>query len=135
MTAVLALAGVDKIYGGPPPVAALSNVTVAIEAGDLAAIVGPSGAGKSTLLHMMGALDRPTAGTVTIEGIDVASLSDRRLSGLRSHKIGFVFQDFFLISGITALANVAEVAATGVEIPDDRYARLTSMNALIEHLS
>ncbi|MDJ0664622.1 MAG: ABC transporter ATP-binding protein [Acidimicrobiia bacterium] len=108
MTSVLELAGVDKIYPGPPPVTALNNVNVSIAAGDLVAIVGPSGAGKSTLLHMMGALDRPTAGTISIEGTDIASLSDRRLSGLRSHRIGFVFQDFFLINGITAMANVAE---------------------------
>lgn len=108
MTAVLQLAGVDKIYPGPPPVTALDNVNVAIAAGDLVAIVGASGAGKSTLLHMMGALDRPTAGTISIEGVDIASLSDRRLSGLRSHRIGFVFQDFFLINGISAVANVAE---------------------------
>ena len=108
MSAVLELAGVDKVYPGPPPVAALSDVNVSIAAGDLVAIVGPSGSGKSTLLHMMGALDRPTAGTISIEGVDVASLTDRRLSGLRSHKIGFVFQDFFLINGISAVANVAE---------------------------
>ncbi len=108
MTAVLELADVDKVYPGPPPVAALSNVNVTINAGDLVAVVGPSGAGKSTLLHMMGALDRPSAGTIAIEGVDIASLSDKKLSGLRSHRIGFVFQDFFLINGITAVANVAE---------------------------
>ena len=108
MAAVLELAGVDKVYPGPPPVTALDSVNVSIAAGELVAIVGPSGAGKSTLLHMMGALDRPTSGTISIEGTDIASLSDRRLSGLRSHKIGFVFQDFFLINGITAIANVAE---------------------------
>lgn len=108
MTAVLELVGVDKVYPGPPPVTALDDVNVSVAAGELVAIVGPSGAGKSTLLHMMGALDRPTAGSISIEGINIASLSDRRLSGLRSHRIGFVFQDFFLINGITALANVAE---------------------------
>ncbi|MDJ0954648.1 MAG: ABC transporter ATP-binding protein [Acidimicrobiia bacterium] len=108
MTAVLELANVDKVYPGPPPVAALCDVNVTINAGDLVAVVGPSGAGKSTLLHMMGALDRPTAGTISIEGVDIASLNDRRLSGLRSHRIGFVFQDFFLINGISAVANVAE---------------------------
>jgi putative ABC transport system ATP-binding protein len=108
MPTVLELSDVDKVYPGPPPVAALDGVSVAIDAGDLVAIVGPSGAGKSTLLHMMGALDRPTRGTISIEGVDIASLTDRRLSGLRSHRIGFVFQDFFLINGIDAVANVAE---------------------------
>jgi putative ABC transport system ATP-binding protein len=108
MTPVLELRGVDKIYPGPPPVAALSEVDVAVDSGELVAIVGPSGAGKSTLLHMMGALDRPTRGTIEIDGVDISTLGDRRLSGLRSHRIGFVFQDFFLIGGITATANVAE---------------------------
>ena len=108
MTAVLELSGVSKVYPGPPPVRALDGVDVSIAAGDLVAIIGPSGAGKSTLLHMMGALDRPTDGTIEIDGVDIATLSDRRLSGLRSHRIGFVFQDFFLIEGITATANVAE---------------------------
>ena len=108
MPAVLELSGVDKVYPGPPPVTALADVSVSVSAGDLVAIVGPSGAGKSTLLHMMGALDRPTRGTISIEGVDIASLTDRKLSGLRSHRIGFVFQDFFLINGIDAVANVAE---------------------------
>jgi len=108
MPAVLELSRVDKVYPGPPPVTALDDVNVAISSGELVAIVGPSGAGKSTLLHMMGALDRPTRGTISIEGVDIASLTDRKLSGLRSHRIGFVFQDFFLIQGIDAVANVAE---------------------------
>jgi putative ABC transport system ATP-binding protein len=99
---------VSKVYPGPPPVRALDGVDVSIASGDLVAIIGPSGAGKSTLLHMMGALDRPTTGTIEIDGVDIATLSDRRLSGLRSHRIGFVFQDFFLIDGISAVANVAE---------------------------
>jgi putative ABC transport system ATP-binding protein len=108
MTPVLELRGVDKVYPGPPPVAALSGVDVAVGPGELVAIVGPSGAGKSTLLHMMGALDQPTRGTIDIDGIDISTLGDRRLSGVRSHRIGFVFQDFFLIDGISATANVAE---------------------------
>jgi putative ABC transport system ATP-binding protein len=108
MTAVLELSGVSKVYPGPPPVRALDDVNVSIASGDLVAIIGPSGAGKSTLLHMMGALDRPTTGTIEIDGVDIATLTDRRLSGLRSHRIGFVFQDFFLIDGISAVANVAE---------------------------
>lgn len=105
---VLSLRDVEKTYPGPPPVTALNGVRVQITAGELVAIVGPSGSGKSTLLHVMGALDLPTAGSVEIDGIDVASLGDRQLSGIRSHRIGFVFQDFFLIEGIDAVANVAE---------------------------
>ncbi len=106
--AVLRLNDVAKIYPGSPPVHALDGIDLAIGEGELAAVVGPSGSGKSTLLHVMGALDRPTHGTVEIDGIDVATLSDRALSGLRSQKIGFIFQDFFLIDGLTATANVAE---------------------------
>jgi len=105
---VLRLDGVTKIYPGAPPVHALDGVDLAFAQGELGAVVGPSGSGKSTLLHVMGALDLPTSGTVEIDGIDIASLSDRALSGLRSNKIGFIFQDFFLISGLTATANVAE---------------------------
>jgi putative ABC transport system ATP-binding protein len=105
---VLRLRDVGKHYPGPPPVQALEGVDLDVASGDLVAIVGPSGAGKSTLLHIMGALDLPTEGTVEIDGVDVATLSDRRLSGLRSHRIGFIFQDFFLIEGMTATGNVAE---------------------------
>jgi putative ABC transport system ATP-binding protein len=105
---VLRLEGVDKVYPGPPPVIALEDVDIEVTAGELMAIVGPSGAGKSTLLHVMGALDLPTSGVVEIDGIDLATLSDRQLSGLRSNRIGFVFQDFFLIEGIDATANVSE---------------------------
>ena len=128
MASVLELHGVAKVYPGPPPVAALDGIDISIAAGDLVAIVGPSGAGKSTLLHMMGALDRPSAGTVSIEGVDVASLSDRRLSGLRSHRIGFVFQDFFLISGIDAVSNVAEgLVYRGLRRTDRRLRAVTAL--------
>ena len=106
--AVLALSGVTKVYPGPPQVRALDGVDLRIGAGELVAVVGPSGSGKSTLLHMMGALDRPSDGSVEIDGTDVRGLSDGALSGLRSWRIGFVFQDFFLIEGVDATANVAE---------------------------
>ncbi len=106
--AVLRLSGVSKVYSGPPEVRALDGIDLAVEQGELLAVIGPSGSGKSTLLHIMGALDRVSAGTVEIESVDVARLSDKALSGLRSHKIGFIFQDFFLINGLDATANVAE---------------------------
>ena len=108
MSAVVDLAGVTKRYPGTPPVEALRGVDLRVEAGELAAIVGPSGSGKSTLLHLIGTLDRATEGTVRIAGQDLAGLSDRQLSGLRAWRIGFVFQQFFLMEGETALDNVAD---------------------------
>jgi putative ABC transport system ATP-binding protein len=105
---VLELEQVVKVYPGSPPVRALDRVSVAVTAGELAAVVGPSGSGKSTLLHLMGTLDQPTAGTVRIIGLDVAAMTDRQLSGLRAARIGFVFQQFFLAEHQTALGNVAD---------------------------
>ncbi|MFI0873209.1 ABC transporter ATP-binding protein [Streptomyces parvus] len=103
---VVALAGVTKEY--PGPVAALRGVDLTVEEGELLGIVGPSGSGKSTLLHIIGTLDRPTAGSVHIAGHDVAALSDRRLSALRAQRVGFVFQAFHLVPGVSARDNVAE---------------------------
>jgi putative ABC transport system ATP-binding protein len=107
MTAVLELRGVTKIYPGRPPVHALRGVDMTVRSGELVAIVGPSGSGKSTLLHVIGALDRPSSGTVRVTGLDVASLPDRRLAAVRVHRIGFVFQQFHLTEHATLLDNVA----------------------------
>lgn len=96
-----------KAYEGVPPVIALDNVSLRIDHGELVAIVGPSGSGKSTMLNVMGTLDRPTSGSVLIDGREVSKLSERRLSAVRSHLIGFVFQSFFLLPGTTAVDNVA----------------------------
>ncbi|MFK0216695.1 ABC transporter ATP-binding protein [Streptomyces vinaceus] len=104
-TPVLAVEGASMVYGGG--VKALDDVSVTIHHGELLAIVGPSGSGKSTLLHVMGTLDRPTSGTVHCGGLDVATLSDRRLSALRGRWLGFVFQQFHLTEGLTAAENVA----------------------------
>ncbi|MEU6050037.1 ABC transporter ATP-binding protein [Streptomyces xanthochromogenes] len=103
---VVALAGVTKEY--PGGVAALRGVDLVVERGELLAIVGPSGSGKSTLLHIVGTLDLPTSGSVTIAGHDAAALGDRRLSALRAQHIGFVFQAFHLVPGMSAQDNVAE---------------------------
>jgi putative ABC transport system ATP-binding protein len=105
---LIELEGVSKSYEGPPRVDALIDVDLQLAAGESAAVIGPSGSGKSTLLHIMGALDRPTSGSVRIGDDDVARLSDKQLSGVRANLIGFVFQDFFLLSGTTAVENVAQ---------------------------
>ena len=102
----LALQDVTKEY--PGGVRALDGVSLAVDDGELVGVVGPSGSGKSTLLHVMGTLERPSGGRVTVAGADVADLDDRELAGLRATAIGFVFQAFFLIDGMTALENVAQ---------------------------
>jgi putative ABC transport system ATP-binding protein len=108
MVPVLELAAVTKIYGSQPPVPALRGVSFAVQPGALVAIVGPSGSGKSTLLHLMGTLERPSSGRVSITGLDVADMADRELAAVRATRIGFVFQQFFLAEHSTALENVAD---------------------------
>ena len=105
---VLRFEGVAKTYPGTPPVESLRGVDLEVRAGDMVAVVGPSGSGKTTLLNLAAGLDRPTGGSVLLGGERVETLSDRRLSGLRAHAIGIVFQRFFLLDHRTAAANVAD---------------------------
>jgi putative ABC transport system ATP-binding protein len=100
------LDGVSKVYSGG--VTALADVSMRVFPGELAAIVGPSGSGKSTMLHLIGTLDRPSGGRVHIAGHELSTLKDRQLSVLRARTIGFVFQQFHLAAGVSAVDNVAD---------------------------
>jgi putative ABC transport system ATP-binding protein len=118
-SAVLEIRDLAKRY--PGGVDALRGVGLIVEEGELLAVVGPSGSGKSTLLHIMGTLDRPSEGDVRVAGYEVAALSDRRLAALRARHIGFVFQQFFLVEGLSAVENVAQgLLYTGIAAPDRR---------------
>ena len=103
---VISMDLVSRVFDSTPPVHALRSIDLRIELGEHVAIVGPSGSGKSTLLNVLGLLDRPSSGTYRFDGIDVGALSDGRRAGLRSARIGFVFQAFHLLSHRSALENV-----------------------------
>jgi putative ABC transport system ATP-binding protein len=107
VSAVVVLSEVTKEYPGPPPVRAVDGIDLVVDEGEYVAIVGPSGSGKSTLLNLIGALDVPSSGHVHIAGHDIGRLNDADLSALRNRHIGFVFQQFNLIEGLTAVENVA----------------------------
>ena len=110
--ATLRMSEVTKRYGsGATEVTAVRGVSLAIEPGEVVLIMGPSGSGKTTLLLMLGALLRPTEGTIHLNGERISDLSEGRLPGIRLHEFGFIFQDFNLLSALTALENVALVAS------------------------
>lgn len=108
MLPVIELEGVEKIYRrGSEDIHALKDVDIKFQDGEFISIVGPSGSGKTTLLNILGCLDRPTRGTVKIDGIEVSTMDEKEISRVRREKIGFIFQQFYLIPGLTAAENVA----------------------------
>jgi putative ABC transport system ATP-binding protein len=107
MTTALELRHVSKTYGsGPTEVHALSDIDLTVEQGELVAVMGPSGSGKSTLLTIAGSLEQPSDGEVLVDGIDLARISRADQAKMRRRSIGYVFQDFNLLPGLTALENV-----------------------------
>ncbi len=107
MTPVVEMTGVQRVFPGPPEVAAIQQVDLVIGSGEYLSIVGPSGSGKSTLLHLLGLLDTPTGGVYRLDGVDTSTLRERRRAVLRGERIGFVFQAFHLLDHRTVLENVA----------------------------
>ena len=131
MTAVLELRDVSKVYGtGAAEVHALRQVSLSVGAGELVAVMGPSGSGKSTLLTIAGSLEEPTSGAVLVTGIDLSGASYNDQAKLRRRLIGYVFQDFNLLAGLTAVENVTlPLELDGVKV---KAARSTGMKALAE---
>ena len=128
---VLRLVDVRKVYPGDPPTEVLHGVDLTVRRGEYVAIVGPSGSGKSTLLNIIGTLDRPTSGEVWVAGHDAATLSDTELSALRARAIGFVFQQFFLLDGETAVDNVADgLLYTGASAHERRDAAVEALKTV-----
>ncbi len=103
---VVELIDLHRSFPGPPEVLAVRGINLTIEAGEYLSIVGPSGSGKSTLLHVLGLLDRPTAGTYLLDGVDVAKMSEGSRAGMRGGRIGFVFQAFHLLASRSVIDNV-----------------------------
>ncbi|EOS66347.1 ABC transporter ATP-binding protein [Oscillibacter sp. 1-3] len=119
---VLETKNLRKIYGaGDTEVRALDGVDLTVEQGEFAAVVGTSGSGKSTLLHMLGGLDRPTSGTVSVDGRDIFSLKDEELTIFRRRKIGFVFQNYNLVPVLNVYENIVLPIQLDGGRPDKRY--------------
>ena len=131
MTPALELRQVSKVYGsGPSEVHALSAVDLSVERGELVAVMGPSGSGKSTLLTIAGSLEEPSSGRVLVEGVDLATVSRADRATMRRRSIGYVFQDFNLLPGLTAVENAAlPLELDGISA---KAARATGLKALEE---
>lgn len=138
MSSIIETVDLVKEYPqGETSLRVLKGINMKVEEGDFMAIMGPSGSGKSTLLNMIGALDKPTSGTVLIRGVDISTLSDNQLADLRSKEIGFIFQFFNLISRMKALGNVAlpmAIAGAPRRERSERAAKLLEMVGLGERM-
>jgi putative ABC transport system ATP-binding protein len=132
MTRALELRQVSKVYGsGPTEVRALCDIDLSVERGELVAIMGPSGSGKSTLLTIAGSLERATSGQALVDGVDLATLSRSDQARLRRRSIGYVFQDFNLLAGLTAVENVTlPLELEGIGAKAARAAGLEAMGQL-----
>jgi putative ABC transport system ATP-binding protein len=132
MTTALELRAVSKIYGsGPTEVRALRDVDLSVERGELVAIMGPSGSGKSTLLTIAGSLEEATSGEVLVDGVDLATVSRSARAQMRRRSIGYVFQDFNLLPGLTAVENVTlPLELDGIRPRDARATGLDAMELL-----
>ena len=129
MTVVLEINDVSKSYPGSPPVNALAAVSLQIHSAERAAVVGPSGSGKTTLLHVAGTLERPSRGSVRIGGREVSELPDAELSRVRARRLGFVFQQFYLLDHLDAVQNVAlGLLYRGARAADRRAAAVTALD-------
>jgi putative ABC transport system ATP-binding protein len=128
----LELRHVSKIYGeGPTEVQALADVSLAVDAGELVAVMGPSGSGKSTLLTIAGSLEEPTSGQVLIDGATLSKMSRNDKARLRRRSVGYVFQDFNLLAGLTAVENVSlPLELDGVSARKARTAGLAALDGL-----
>jgi putative ABC transport system ATP-binding protein len=131
MTTALEVRQVSKVYGsGPTEVRALSDVDLSVERGELVAIMGPSGSGKSTLLTIAGSLEQPSSGQVLVDGVELSSVSRSEQAKMRRRSIGYVFQDFNLLAGLTAVENVSlPLELDGVRT---KTARTTGLQAMEE---
>jgi putative ABC transport system ATP-binding protein len=125
---VIAMAGISRVYPGPPPVHALRPTDLTVWRGEYLAVVGPSGSGKTTLLNLIGLLDRPSGGDYTLDGIGTAGLTEAERTALRGRRIGFVFQDFHQLPYRTATENVA--LGRLYTDPDARRRRATARETL-----
>ena len=123
---ILETKSLRKIYGsGDTEVRALDGVDLTVEKGEFAAVVGTSGSGKSTLLHMLGGLDRPTSGTVTVDGRELSSLKDEELTIFRRRKIGFVFQNYNLVPVLSVYENIVlPIQLDGAAVDRDYVGRI-----------